>query len=142
MFREQFLKLWSCRYTLGFYKLIRINIGTIDQSNLKKQLTRHCYSNANNQKDFQPIVSNHSLRFFVPNLVTSNTNLRNMAYNMYCLLNLSSVLVLFANQAIYASFSPIKCKDSFLIVPTIANSTSKIIYDQIRLLKPPSSFFN
>ena len=54
----------------------------------------------------------------------------------YCLLNLSGALVLFANPAIYASSSRITCKDSFLIVLSIANSTSKIIYNQIRSLKP------
>ena len=51
-------------------------------------------------------------------------------------LNLSSALVLFMNPAIYASSSPIKCKDTFLIVLTIASSTSKIIYNQIRSSNP------
>ena len=55
----------------------------------------------------------------------------------YCLLNLStSALVLFANPAIYSSSSPIICKGSFLIVLTIADSISKIIFNQTRLLKP------
>ena len=53
------------------------------------------------------------------------------------LLNLSSALVLFTNAAIYASSGPITCKDSFLIVLTIANSTYKIIYHEIWSLNPP-----
>ena len=59
------------------------------------------------------------------------------AESYYSLLNLSSALVLFANPAIYTSSSPTTCKDSFLIVLTIANSTPKIIYNQRRPLKPP-----
>ena len=57
-------------------------------------------------------------------------------YGSYCLLNLSSVLVLFTNPGIYARSSPLTCKDSFLIVLKIANSTSKTIYNQIRSFKP------
>ena len=56
----------------------------------------------------------------------------------YCLLRLSSALLLLENAAIYASSSPITCKDSFLIVLMIANSTFKIIFNQIRSLKTPS----
>ena len=59
-----------------------------------------------------------------------------MAFLFYCLLNLSHALVLFANPAIYASSSPMTNKDSFLTVLTVANRTSKIIYNQIRLFKP------
>ena len=59
--------------------------------------------------------------------------------SLYCLSNLSSALVLFANPAIYASSSLLTCKDSFLFVLMIANSTPKIIYNQIISLKLPSS---
>ena len=59
---------------------------------------------------------------------------------IYCLLNFSSALVLFANPAIYASPSPIACKDSFLTVLMITNSTSKVIYNQIRSLNPTQVF--
>ena len=56
----------------------------------------------------------------------------------YCLLNLSSALVLFANPAIYVSSSPINCKDSFLIALTIATAHPKLFtikLDQSSFLK-------
>ena len=59
---------------------------------------------------------------------------------IYCLLNLSCALVLFANPAISASPSPITRKDIFLIASTIASSTSQLFTiksDHQRPLKFP-----